>query len=85
MKQFLEALLRNSSAQRKDDVVHHFVRGFEGRPEDAGVAMSSMMDIHSDWYGEDTGERTRGSVVVIGEETISRVTSVTLSCSGIHC
>lgn len=60
MKQFLEALLRNSSAQRKDDVVHHFVRGFEGRPEDAGVAMSSMMDIHSDWYGEDTGERTRG-------------------------
>nr|XP_025954042.1 zinc finger and BTB domain-containing protein 8B isoform X2 [Dromaius novaehollandiae] len=57
MKQFLEALLRNSTAQRKDDVVHHFVRGFEGRPEDAGVAMSSMMDIHSDWYGEDTGER----------------------------
>ncbi|XP_061870304.1 zinc finger and BTB domain-containing protein 8B isoform X2 [Colius striatus] len=56
MKQFLEALLRNSSAQRKDDVVHHFVRGFEGRPEDAGVATSSMMDIHSDWYGEDTGD-----------------------------
>ncbi|KFV75070.1 Zinc finger and BTB domain-containing protein 8B, partial [Dryobates pubescens] len=56
MKQFLEALLRNSSAQRKDDVVHHFVRGFEGRPEDPGVAMSSMMDIHSDWYGEDTGD-----------------------------
>ncbi|KAM4757811.1 zinc finger and BTB domain-containing protein 8B isoform 2-T2 [Cyanocitta cristata] len=60
MKQFLEALLRNSSAQRKEDVVHHFVRGFEGRAEDAGVAVSSMMDIHSDWYGEDTGERTRG-------------------------
>ncbi|XP_010017576.1 PREDICTED: zinc finger and BTB domain-containing protein 8B, partial [Nestor notabilis] len=56
MKQFLEALLRNSSAQRKEDVVHHFVRGFEGRPEDAGVAVSSMMDIHSDWYGEDTGD-----------------------------
>ncbi|KFW05534.1 Zinc finger and BTB domain-containing protein 8B, partial [Eurypyga helias] len=56
MKQFLEALLRNSSAQRKDDVVHHLVRGFEGRPEDAGVAMSSMMDIHSDWYGEDAGD-----------------------------
>ncbi|XP_069731553.1 zinc finger and BTB domain-containing protein 8B isoform X2 [Phaenicophaeus curvirostris] len=55
MKQFLEALLRNGSAQRKEDVVHHFVRGFEGRPEDAGVAMSSMMDIHSDWYGEDAG------------------------------
>ncbi|NXM48275.1 ZBT8B protein, partial [Gymnorhina tibicen] len=56
MKQFLEALLRNSSAQRKEDVVHHFVRGFEGRAEDAGVAVSSMMDIHSDWYGEDTGD-----------------------------
>ncbi|KAM4884901.1 zinc finger and BTB domain-containing protein 8B isoform 1-T1 [Sylvia borin] len=56
MKQFLEALLRNSSAPRKEDVVHHFVRGFEGRAEDAGVAMSSMMDIHGDWYGEDTGD-----------------------------
>ncbi|NXG41370.1 ZBT8B protein, partial [Psilopogon haemacephalus] len=56
MKQFLEALLRNGSAPRKEDVVHHFVRGFEGRPEDAGVAVSSMMDIHSDWYGEDTGD-----------------------------
>ncbi|XP_051663340.1 zinc finger and BTB domain-containing protein 8B [Manacus candei] len=56
MKQFLEALLRNSSAQRKEDVVQHFVRGFEGRTEDAGVAMSSMVDIHSDWYGEDTGD-----------------------------
>ncbi|XP_008633409.2 PREDICTED: LOW QUALITY PROTEIN: zinc finger and BTB domain-containing protein 8B [Corvus brachyrhynchos] len=56
MKQFLEALLRNSSAQRKEDVVHHFVRGFEGRAEDAGVAVSSMMDIHSDWYGEDAGD-----------------------------
>ncbi|NXL80187.1 ZBT8B protein, partial [Leptocoma aspasia] len=56
MKQFLEALLRNSSAPRKEEVVQHFVRGFEGRAEDAGVALSSMMDIHSDWYGEDTGE-----------------------------
>ncbi|XP_077644666.1 zinc finger and BTB domain-containing protein 8B isoform X2 [Lonchura striata] len=60
MKQFLEALLRNGSAPRKEEVVHHFVRGFEGRAEDAGVAVSSMMDVHSDWYGEDTGERTRG-------------------------
>nr|XP_030146520.3 zinc finger and BTB domain-containing protein 8B isoform X1 [Taeniopygia guttata] len=56
MKQFLEALLRNGSAPRKEEVVHHFVRGFEGRAEDAGVAVSSMMDIHSDWYGEDTGD-----------------------------
>ncbi|NXQ15979.1 ZBT8B protein, partial [Peucedramus taeniatus] len=56
MKQFLEALLRNSSAPRKEEVVHHLVRGFEGRAEDAGAAVSSMMDIHSDWYGEDTGD-----------------------------
>ncbi|NXH82982.1 ZBT8B protein, partial [Edolisoma coerulescens] len=56
MKQFLEALLRNSSAPRKEDVVHHLVRGLEGRAEDAGVALSSMMDIHGDWYGEDTGD-----------------------------
>lgn len=56
MKQVLEALLRNSASQRKDEVVHPFVRGFEGRSEDAGLPMSSMMDIHSDWYGEDTGK-----------------------------
>ncbi|NWU40773.1 ZBT8B protein, partial [Hylia prasina] len=56
MKHFLEALLRNGSAPRKEDVVQHFVRGFEGRAEDAGVAMSSMVDIHGDWYGEDTGD-----------------------------
>ncbi|XP_038016833.1 zinc finger and BTB domain-containing protein 8B isoform X2 [Motacilla alba alba] len=56
MKQFLEALLRNSSAPRKEDVVHRLVRGFEGRAEDAGAAVSSMVDIHSDWYGEDAGD-----------------------------
>ncbi|NXT61516.1 ZBT8B protein, partial [Chaetops frenatus] len=56
MKQFLEALLRNSSGPRKEEVVHHLVRGFEGRAEDAGAAVSSMMDIHSDWDGEDTGD-----------------------------
>ncbi|NXS31295.1 ZBT8B protein, partial [Pomatostomus ruficeps] len=56
MKQFLEALLRTGSAPRKDDVVHHLVRGLEGRAEDAGAAVSSMMDIHSDWYGEDAGD-----------------------------
>ncbi|XP_030075503.1 zinc finger and BTB domain-containing protein 8B isoform X1 [Microcaecilia unicolor] len=54
MKQFLEALLRNSTAQRKDEI-HHFARGFE-RSEDGGVAMSSMMDIQTDWYGEDGGD-----------------------------
>ncbi|NWV53387.1 ZBT8B protein, partial [Daphoenositta chrysoptera] len=54
VKQFLEALLRSGSAQRKEEVVHHLVRGFEGRAEEAGV--SSMMDIHSDWYGEDAGD-----------------------------
>ncbi|NXO21271.1 ZBT8B protein, partial [Cisticola juncidis] len=50
MKQFLEALLRNGAAPRKEDVVHHFVRA-----EEAGAALSSM-DIHSDWYGEDAGD-----------------------------
>ncbi|XP_071432727.1 zinc finger and BTB domain-containing protein 8B [Pithys albifrons albifrons] len=56
MKQFLEALLRSSSAQRKEEVVQHLVRGLEGRTEDSGVALSSMGDIHGDWYGEDTGD-----------------------------
>ncbi|KAM8796115.1 zinc finger and BTB domain-containing protein 8B [Eudromia elegans] len=56
MKQFLEALLRSGAAQRKDDGVHHFVRALEGRPDDAGVPVSSVMDIHSDWYGEDAGD-----------------------------
>uniref|UniRef100_A0A8C5P875 Zinc finger and BTB domain containing 8B n=1 Tax=Leptobrachium leishanense TaxID=445787 RepID=A0A8C5P875_9ANUR len=56
MKQFLEALLRNSSNQRKDDQGHHFSRDFEGRSEDAGVPMSSMMDMQGDWYGEETGD-----------------------------
>ncbi|XP_003765497.1 zinc finger and BTB domain-containing protein 8B [Sarcophilus harrisii] len=55
MKQFLEALLRNSTTQSKEDAAH-FSRGFENRPEDAGVAMNSMMDIPSDWYGEDAGD-----------------------------
>ncbi|XP_074161471.1 zinc finger and BTB domain-containing protein 8B isoform X2 [Sminthopsis crassicaudata] len=55
MKQFLEALLRNSTTQSKEDAAH-FSRGFESRPEDAGVTMNSMMDIPSDWYGEDTGD-----------------------------
>uniref|UniRef100_A0A4X2LYL4 Zinc finger and BTB domain containing 8B n=1 Tax=Vombatus ursinus TaxID=29139 RepID=A0A4X2LYL4_VOMUR len=54
MKQFLEALLRNSTTQSKEDAAH-FSRGFESRPEDTGVAVSSMMDIPSDWYGEDAG------------------------------
>ncbi|KAE8624158.1 hypothetical protein XENTR_v10005849 [Xenopus tropicalis] len=56
MKQFLEALLRNSSSQRKEDPVHHFPRDFESRQDEAGVPMSSMMDIQGDWYGEETGD-----------------------------
>ncbi|NXN82176.1 ZBT8B protein, partial [Bombycilla garrulus] len=56
MKQFLEALLRNGSAPRKEDVVQHLVRGFEGRAEDPGAAVSSVVDIPSDWYGEDAGD-----------------------------
>lgn len=86
MKQFLEALLRNSSAQRKEDVVHHLVRGFEGRAEDAGAAVSSMMDIHSDWYGEDTGERTRGvQAVALRREQLLLGLFFRDSCSGIFC
>ncbi|NWH80524.1 ZBT8B protein, partial [Piaya cayana] len=87
MKQFLEALLRNGSAQRKEDVVHHFVRGFEGRPEDAGVAVSSMMDIHSDWYGEDAGERARGAGCVAEEERagLGGFPCYCRACSGMPC
>ncbi|XP_040192970.1 zinc finger and BTB domain-containing protein 8B [Rana temporaria] len=56
MKQFLEALLRNSSAQRKEDQGHHFPRDYESRQEEGSVSMSNMMDIQGDWYGEDTGD-----------------------------
>ncbi|KAB0379290.1 hypothetical protein FD755_007074 [Muntiacus reevesi] len=57
VKQFLEALLRNSAVQSKEDVDHHFSRSLEGRPDGAGVAaMSSMMDVQTDWYGEDSGD-----------------------------
>ena len=57
VKQFLEALLRNSAVQSKGDVDQHFSRSLEGRPDGAGVAaMSSMMDVQTDWYGEDSGE-----------------------------
>uniref|UniRef100_A0A6I8N6G8 Zinc finger and BTB domain containing 8B n=1 Tax=Ornithorhynchus anatinus TaxID=9258 RepID=A0A6I8N6G8_ORNAN len=52
MKQFLEALLRHGAAPRKDDVAHQLSRG----PEDPGVAVSSVMDVQTDWYGEDAGD-----------------------------
>ncbi|XP_059810427.1 zinc finger and BTB domain-containing protein 8B [Hypanus sabinus] len=53
MKQFLEVLLRTGNVQRKDDIMQHFSRG--GRPEDGGGTFSNMMDVQSDWYGEDAG------------------------------
>ncbi|XP_036917308.1 zinc finger and BTB domain-containing protein 8B [Sturnira hondurensis] len=56
VKQFLEALLRNSAVQSKDDVDHHFSRSLEGRPDGMGGAMTSMMDVQADWYGEDSGD-----------------------------
>uniref|UniRef100_H0X873 Zinc finger and BTB domain containing 8B n=1 Tax=Otolemur garnettii TaxID=30611 RepID=H0X873_OTOGA len=56
VKQFLEVLLRNSAVQSKDDGDHHFSRSLEGRPEGTGVAMGSMMDVPTDWYGEDSGD-----------------------------
>lgn len=54
MKQFLEVLLRTGNVQRKEDIMQHFSRG--GRPEDGGGNFSNMMDVQSDWYGEDAGE-----------------------------
>nr|XP_003415516.1 zinc finger and BTB domain-containing protein 8B [Loxodonta africana] len=56
VKQFLEALLCNSAVQSKYDVNHHFSPTLEARPDGAGVAMSSMMDVQTDWYGEDSGD-----------------------------
>uniref|UniRef100_A0A8C9K4G5 Zinc finger and BTB domain-containing protein 8B n=1 Tax=Panthera tigris altaica TaxID=74533 RepID=A0A8C9K4G5_PANTA len=56
VKQFLEALLRNGAVQSKGDVDHHFSRSLEGRPEGAGGAMSAVMDVQTDWYGEDSGD-----------------------------
>ncbi|XP_008049618.1 zinc finger and BTB domain-containing protein 8B [Carlito syrichta] len=56
VKQFLEALLRNSAVQSKDDADHHFSRSLEGRRDGAGVAVSSVMDVQTDWYGEDSGD-----------------------------
>ncbi|XP_012372767.1 zinc finger and BTB domain-containing protein 8B [Octodon degus] len=56
VKQFLEALLRSSAVQSRDDRDHHFSGGLEGRPEGAGMAMGSMVDVQTDWYGEDSGD-----------------------------
>ncbi|XP_032244795.1 zinc finger and BTB domain-containing protein 8B isoform X1 [Phoca vitulina] len=56
VKQFLEALLRNSAVPSKGDADHHFSRSLEGRPDGAGGPMSSMMDVQTDWYGEDSGD-----------------------------
>ncbi|KAK2495953.1 hypothetical protein MC885_014210 [Smutsia gigantea] len=56
VKQFLEALLRNSAVQGKDDADHPFSRSLEGRPDGAGEAVSSMMDVQTAWYGEDSGD-----------------------------
>ncbi|NXO68868.1 ZBT8B protein, partial [Phainopepla nitens] len=56
VRQLLEALLRDGAAPGKEEVVHRLVRGFEATAEDPGAALSSMGDIHSDWYGEDAGE-----------------------------
>ena len=57
MRIIISTLLRNSALQSKEDVDHHFSQSLEGRPDGAGVAaMSSMMDVQTDWYGEDSGE-----------------------------
>ncbi|XP_043938373.1 zinc finger and BTB domain-containing protein 8B [Protopterus annectens] len=56
MKQFLEALLRSGTSQRREDLVQHFARGLGSRSEESAITMSSIMDIQSDWYGEDAGD-----------------------------
>ncbi|XP_007910706.1 zinc finger and BTB domain-containing protein 8B [Callorhinchus milii] len=55
MKQFLEVLLRTGNVQRKEELIQHFSRGVGGRSEDGGGSFSNMMDVQSDWYGEDAG------------------------------
>ncbi|XP_075409742.1 zinc finger and BTB domain-containing protein 8B [Tenrec ecaudatus] len=56
VKQFLEALLRSGAAPGHDEADHHFAQSLEARPDGAGVATSSVMDVQTDWYGEDTGD-----------------------------
>ncbi|XP_004705370.1 zinc finger and BTB domain-containing protein 8B [Echinops telfairi] len=56
VKQFLEALLRSGAAPSSDEADHHFSQSLEARPDGAAVATSSVMDVHTDWYGEDTGD-----------------------------
>ncbi|XP_069864811.1 zinc finger and BTB domain-containing protein 8B [Dipodomys merriami] len=53
MKQVLEALLRSGAAQSKELAEHHLSRGLEGRPVGARIAMSSVIDVQNDWYGEE--------------------------------
>ncbi|XP_036035317.1 zinc finger and BTB domain-containing protein 8B [Onychomys torridus] len=56
VKQFLEALLHSGAVQSRDDSDHHFAHSLEGRLGGAGVAVSSGMDVQSDWYREDSGD-----------------------------
>ncbi|XP_023687902.2 zinc finger and BTB domain-containing protein 8B isoform X1 [Paramormyrops kingsleyae] len=62
MKQFLEALLRGGVDQRREELVQHFAQSLGGGvggsrvDEGLGLGGSSIMEIQSDWYGEDTGD-----------------------------
>ncbi|XP_006895060.1 PREDICTED: zinc finger and BTB domain-containing protein 8B [Elephantulus edwardii] len=56
MKQFLKALLQNSAVQSKDDADHPCSRSLEARADGAGATMSSLVDVQTDWYGEDSGD-----------------------------
>ncbi|XP_005995647.1 zinc finger and BTB domain-containing protein 8B [Latimeria chalumnae] len=56
MKQFLEVLLHNGTAQRKEELMQHFTQGLGGRSDEGVILMNSAMDIQSDWYGEETGD-----------------------------
>ncbi|KAI1901831.1 hypothetical protein AGOR_G00038440 [Albula goreensis] len=62
MKQFLEVFLRGGSDPRREELVQHFAQSFgsgEGAnrmEEGLGLGGSSIMEIQSEWYGEDTGD-----------------------------
>ncbi|XP_029104370.1 zinc finger and BTB domain-containing protein 8B [Scleropages formosus] len=62
MKQFLEVLLRGGTEQRREELVQHFAQslgtGVGGARVDEGLGLggSSIMEIQSDWYGEETGD-----------------------------
>ncbi|RXM34897.1 Zinc finger and BTB domain-containing protein 8B [Acipenser ruthenus] len=64
VKQFLEALLRGGGGEpRREELLQHFnhsLGGGSSGEEGGGFSTPSLMEIHSDWYGEDTGAVSHG-------------------------